>query len=572
MLIGLLTLAAVVLLSSQDSRASAPGDGPEDAQDSTAGLPPPPSQPDGPDFLIPPPEAPGVQTVTGAPSSTQTSEFMAGTAVYSVVFVESSGGSGNCSPADPQTENWNAARQATVLSEISDGLAFWTSRSSAPSPLTFVLDNQGVQPTSCEPITRPGAGSSSDEPKWIADVLTAMGFPATTADYRSVARSFAHSRRMAVAADWGYVIFVVDSLNDVDGGFSNGAFAYAYLNGPFIVMTYDNDGWGINRMNLVTAHETGHIFGALDEYASSGCATSDSWGYLNAANTSCNNGGDTSDTSIMGEASEQVIPAVDVSASARDSIGWRNPAGTVVDVVRTSTVSLTPYAPDPTSDTTPTYSALAGNTPFPPGGCNTVGGICFRLPSPATISSVAGAEWNLDGGAFTSTGVSPDDGAFDDESEPYTFTPPSPLANGTYTFGTQSINNFGHASTLATDTLTLAGPPPTPTKQPDPGDTDGDGCSDVRENGPDETLGGLRDYQNPWDFYDVNGDSEITLFGDILGVVRHYSPQGAPPYDAAYDRGSSSGANPWNMTAPNGVIDLFTDILGVILQHGHDCR
>ena len=115
-------------------------------------------------------------------------------------------------------------------------------------------------------------------------------------------------------------------------------------------------------------------------------------------------------------------------------------------------------------------------------------------------------------------------------------------------------------------------------KLPEPGDTDGDGCSDQRENGPDETLGGLRDYTNPYDFYDVLGsgggppDQVIDLPNDILGVIEHFSPQGAPPYDVAFDRGPSAGPNPWNMTAPDGVIDLPNDILGVILQFNHDCR
>ena len=82
-------------------------------------------KPDGPDFVLPPaPEEPGIQGAPSAPTSTQTSEFMAGKVVYSVVFVESSGGTGNCSPADPQTENWSTTRQTTVLSEISAGLAF----------------------------------------------------------------------------------------------------------------------------------------------------------------------------------------------------------------------------------------------------------------------------------------------------------------------------------------------------------------------------------------------------------------------------------------------------------------
>ena len=121
---------------------------------------------------------------------------------------------------------------------------------------------------------------------------------------------------------------------------------------------------------------------------------------------------------------------------------------------------------------------------------------------------------------------------------------------------------------VATNTAT---PTPPATTQPGSGDTDGDGCADERENGPDETQGGLRDPLNPNDFYDVNGDGVIDLFNDILGVIFHYSLDGGPPYDVKFDRGPSAGPNPWNMTAPDGVIDLFTDILGVIQQHGHSC-
>jgi len=102
-----------------------------------------------------------------------------------------------------------------------------------------------------------------------------------------------------------------------------------------------------------------------------------------------------------------------------------------------------------------------------------------------------------------------------------------------------------------------------------PGDSDGDGCPDVSENRPKSelALGGGRNHGNPWDYYDVNGDGVINLFGDILGVIQHFSLDGAAPYDVTFDRGRApSGANPWNMTAPDGVINLFTDILGVIKQ------
>lgn len=102
-------------------------------------------------------------------------------------------------------------------------------------------------------------------------------------------------------------------------------------------------------------------------------------------------------------------------------------------------------------------------------------------------------------------------------------------------------------------------------------DTDGDGCSDARENGTNESLGGLRDYGSPWDFYDVNGDRFIDLANDILGVIQHYAPTGLAPYDVWFDRGPSAGPYAWSMTAPDGVIDLPNDVLGVILQFNHNC-
>ena len=156
---------------------------------------------------------------------------------------------------------------------------------------------------------------------------------------------------------------------------------------------------------------------------------------------------------------------------------------------------------------------------------------------------------------------------------------------------TPTATNTPTATSTPTPTIT---PTPTP-KDPD-GDTDGDGipnssdpnddndaCTDVQENGPDETLGGRRNPHNPWDFYDVAGapppfgdgnpDQIIDLPNDILGVIQHYAPTGTEPtYDVDFDRGPQIGANAWNMSAPDGVIDLPNDILGVIRQFNHSCQ
>ena len=53
---------------------------------------------------------------------------------------------------------------------------------------------------------------------------------------------------------------------ECNGTFPDGRFGFAQLQGYFVIMTYTNDGWGIGNMDGVFAHESGHIFGTLDEY------------------------------------------------------------------------------------------------------------------------------------------------------------------------------------------------------------------------------------------------------------------------------------------------------------------
>jgi hypothetical protein len=132
--------------------------------------------------------------------------------------------------------------------------------------------------TAYEPITR----SNSDTGLWIDSFLDAVGF--NTPDwYVTDLQAYNHSRRIAENTNWAYTIFVVNSAADADGSFANIVSGFARIGGPYLVMTYDLGGRGIDYMGNVTAHESAHVFCALDERSDGSPYTYHS-GYYNTQN------------------------------------------------------------------------------------------------------------------------------------------------------------------------------------------------------------------------------------------------------------------------------------------------
>jgi hypothetical protein len=203
-------------------------------------------------------------TAVGLNADDFTSDYMIGNVVVSVIFPESNGAQ------DASIENWDVGRQTQVLSEIMAGLDFWTQQNPR-SPVNFTVISQTVA-TKYEPVTR----AYYDEALWIPDVMSKLGY---TGSRFASTKAYVNALRNQYNADWGYVVFVVDSQVDTNGKFADGYFAYAYLGGPFLVMTYDNNGYGISNMDVVFAHETGHIFHALDQYAGASSPSDYSRGY-----------------------------------------------------------------------------------------------------------------------------------------------------------------------------------------------------------------------------------------------------------------------------------------------------
>jgi hypothetical protein len=127
-------------------------------------------------------------------------------------------------------------------------------------------------------------------------------------------------------------------------------------------------------------------------------------------------------------------------------------------------------------------------------------------------------------------------------------------------------------------------------------DTDGDGCADAQELGPNHALGGERDLNSPWDFYSVpvpalridptgTRDSGIGVTTDVVALLKYAGLTSASADYTAdidgndvldglqYDRITSSNpAMPWRSGPPDGGIGVTTDVVAMLTQTGTTCN
>jgi len=102
-------------------------------------------------------------------------------------------------------------------------------------------------------------------------------------------------------------------------------------------------------------------------------------------------------------------------------------------------------------------------------------------------------------------------------------------------------------------------------------DTDRDGCLDERELRPVLNQGGIRDPWNPYDWYDINHDGAVSVTLDLLQIALA-NGAGNPNYLSRKDRGVLNyGPFGWNKSAPNGNIDITSDVLGAAQQVSQPC-
>jgi hypothetical protein len=352
---------------------------------------------------------------------------MAGRVAVQIVFVESDGS------AERSTENWTPEQMTTVKGHIAEALAWW--RTNLPNArLNFDLTSTVVG-TRYEPI----AHDLSTENLWIGDTLSRMGY--SGASYFDQAYAADDALRQARNTDWATTLFLVNSTNDADGRFTDGMFAYAYIGGPFLVLTSDAGLYGTQQLTPIATHELGHIFGALDQYASAATPCTLESGYLSVPTTNSQlDGCGTHFTSIMLEPIA-AFPGGQIDASALGQIGYRDSDDdTLPDPLDTVPVLQMTFT-QPASGR-PAVTGSAADQPY-----------LSTSEAPVTINTIAHVEYRVDGGAWAVLPAA--DGAYDSAEENITTT--LPLYDGSHKLDLRAINSVGAASPLISRNVTVAG-------------------------------------------------------------------------------------------------------------------
>lgn len=383
------------------------------------------------DALVAPP--PQKLYPTAAGERRGPSQFMAGDVAILVVLPESDGS------VDPSLEDWTPATVEKVRGEVEAATQWWAQRLPLAN-LRFQFRYE-IVPTSYEPTRR----RATEEGLWVGETLKRLGYSGPS--YFEQAYAAANAVRDEFDADWGTVLFVANSTSG-DGYFADGRFAYAYINGPFLVVTSKIGAYGTESLDAVVAHELGHTFGALDQYSAARVPCERRSGYLFTPTTNSQHAGcGTRLPSIMIDAvgafrGGQVDPATFHQLGYRDSDG-----DNLIDPLDTS-LELELWEPSLASSTG--RPVLQGN----------VAEIAFPSPVQQQVSlhAVRSVEYRVDGGLWQP--ATPSDGLFDETRE--NFHAELPLYNGSYNVEVRATNSAGVVSPMVARRfdVTWIGPAP----------------------------------------------------------------------------------------------------------------
>lgn len=207
-----------------------------------------------------------------------TSDQMTGTVTVALFLAESNG------LLDANLYTWTPADSAAEVSGVLGAMSWWSGK--APSygqSVTFTVLVYGPSSSICSTKYEPVLHASSEVSLWVSEIMGHLGY--TSGSDITRARNFDNSLIATYHTNWAFSI--IDGYNPLPASdaYSDGVSAWAYLNGPYMQTLFRSYSWPPQQ---VTTHETGHIFGACDEYAGAcGCDVC-SKNTLNANCESCN--------------------------------------------------------------------------------------------------------------------------------------------------------------------------------------------------------------------------------------------------------------------------------------------
>ena len=212
------------------------------------------------------------------------SNYMTGTVALTVFFVESDG-----SGADPDVYTWTPEAMQHYLDGVYTAMAWWAHRAAMHGDCwaSFLIKYYSGADTRCQQWVEPILHDTSYEYTWVSAIMAKFGYTSGGAITRVTA--FNTWQRSYYQTSRSYSAFVPFNPPPAAAMFPGGGTAYAYWYGPYTVLLFHVQGWTTAQ---VFAHESGHIFGACDEY-SGGCGSWDcssvcSNGALNGNCEECN--------------------------------------------------------------------------------------------------------------------------------------------------------------------------------------------------------------------------------------------------------------------------------------------
>jgi hypothetical protein len=165
---------------------------------------------------------------------------------------------------------FSEADRTKVVAEVQEGLG-WLATQEQRASVSFAYD---IRPVDIDTPPNPAlSGYEPLEAHWRDPALVKLGFAGNIFG----ARQFAERIRADLGTRWAYAAFFTK--------YPVQHFAYALK--PKIVMHFGNDGWGVDNIDRVFTHESGHIFGCPDEYASSNCSCTAKFGWFREPNGNC---------------------------------------------------------------------------------------------------------------------------------------------------------------------------------------------------------------------------------------------------------------------------------------------